>query len=428
MNPIIEPVKAPWIRPGAVIHEPSKPVDDLLNEFGTRLKKRGFHVAGFTQVNSPAGDGRGDGCADRIVLRNMANGDMLTICRDSDSIELARASLRKAMRDDIDLVVISRFSALERAAESLTMVIEEGVQRGLPIITSIADRCLQKWLSFAGEDGAMVAPSTDGLWRWWGPDRLYQDLALGVAEAPVLRIVFGSRWMLIEGPRGCGVSYLPKNPKPLIDRIGSLRRSSLRQLAGLIHSWDPLEMAVGIAAVNAHYNTYNHAAQHGNGTQRFTGTSGRVVVIGAFPGLSQTLPGAQVIETDPRSGEFPAVAMDTLLPGCMTTVVSSSALINRSLPRILRLATGARVAMIGPSTPLTPRLYGYGVDTLGGLIVTDPNGLAAAIQAGALPREFTRFGRFAHIHRCSGAPPSKICDLKNGSERFRAPPPRVKLN
>jgi uncharacterized protein (DUF4213/DUF364 family) len=109
-----------------------------------------------------------------------------------------------------------------------------------------------------------------------------------------------------------------------------------------------------------------------------------------------------VIEADPRPGEFPMSAMDTLLSGCSAAVVNASALVNRSLPRVLRLARNRPVALIGPATPMTPRLHDYGLEVLGGLVVTDTNGLATAIRAGAAAREFNRFGRFVHISRgCS---------------------------
>ena len=87
--------------------------------------------------------------------------------------------------------------------------------------------------------------------------------------------------------------------------------------------------------------------------------------------------------------------MDSLSPRCGAAVINSSALINRSLPRILRLAEDARVALIGPSTP--SRLTSYGVGILGGLIVEDIPGLASALRAGASSREFGKFGRFIHL-------------------------------
>jgi len=46
---------------------------------------------------------------------------------------------------------------------------------------------------------------------------------------------------------------------------------------------------------------------------------------------------------------------------------------------------------------MTPRLFDYGLSILGGLVVHDGDGMAAAIRAGALPREFGKFGKFVHI-------------------------------
>jgi uncharacterized protein len=128
------------------------------------------------------------------------------------------------------------------------------------------------------------------------------------------------------------------------------------------------------------------------------------VVIGAFPGLSGILPSCAIIETEPKPGEFPPIAMDTLLPGCEAVAINSSALINRGLPRILRLAVDARTALIEPSTRPTSRLFHYGIEVLGGLIVEDASGLASAIQAGALLREFGEFGRCIHFSREESVP------------------------
>lgn len=410
---MMEPAKAPWIRPGVVTHEPSMPVDDLLAEFALNIRARGFAVQGYVQRNNLGSEELGGGCASRIELLDLGSGDIVSVDRDLDaqdptSMTMAASSLRAAMRDDADLVVISRFSAFEKAAKGLMAAVEESVQQGMPVLTSIAGRCLHKWHGFVGQGGAIITPDMKSLWQWWGADRLYQDLALGVPDEDVRRIVCGPRWLMIEGQSGAGLAYLPRGAKEFLLQLPKLRRLSLRQLADMVHSWEPLEMAVGIAAINAHYNRFDLDGLQGNGAQCFQEEKGRVVVIGAFPGLAATLPNAQVIETEPRPGEFPIIAMDSLVPGCAAAVVASSTLINRNLPRILRLAQGARTALVGPGTPLTPRLYDYGINILGGLVVRDPAGLAAAIQAGALPREFGRFGRYVHIRRDS-APTSARC-------------------
>lgn len=402
---ILEPIKAPWIRPGVVVHEPKLPVDGLLAEFALTLKDRGFNIAGYVQRNNQGGEEPGTGCAARIEFYDLANGDVFTVDRDAvtgSAVTAAARHLRKAMREDADLVVISRLSAFETAAKSLRTTVGDGISQGMPVLSSIAGRCVGKWPEVMSRDSALIAADMKSLWRWWGPERLYRDLALTVPDDDVQQIVCGPRWIMVQGPSGTGLAYLPRSPRELMPQLPRLARLSLRQLAGLCLSWDPVEMALGIAAINAHTNRFDLEGQAGNGVQDFSHAAGRVVAIGAFPGLGNILPHCAVIETDPRPGEFPIVAMDTLLPGCAAAVVNSSALINRNLPRILRLAQGSRVALVGPSTPLTPRLYAYGLDRLGGLVVRDTGGLAAAIRSGATPREFGRFGRYIHIKREDG--------------------------
>ncbi len=234
---------------------------------------------------------------------------------------------------------------------------------------------------------------------WWGPEHLYRDLSLGVAADEVRGIVCGPRWIMIEGPAGVGLAPIPGNPRDLLSRLPRFGKQSLADLAALTQSWNPLEMAVGIAAINAHYNRFDAGGQAGNGVESFRKHTGQVVAIGAFPGLGGILPNSAVIEADPRPGEYPMSAMDALLSGCSAAVVNASALVNRSLPRVLRLARNRPVALIGPATPMTPRLHDYGLAVLGGLVVTDTRGLATAIRAGAAAREFNRFGRFVHIGR-----------------------------
>lgn len=393
---VIEPVQAPWLRPGVVIHDPALAVDGLLADFALRLRGRGFNVTGYVQRNHSGRAEMGQGCAHRIEFFDVANGAVIPLDRSN-----ANFYLRKAMREDADLLVISRLRALQSASQDVHAVIGEGVSQGLPVLTSIAGRCLHQLAPEMIHNGRLVAPDLEALWRWWGPGRLYQDLALGVAESEVRTIACGQRWILVEGPNGCGLSYLPRSPRELLPRLPRLQPLGLRGLAGLSRSWDPVEMALGIAAINAFYNQPDPALGSGNGIRTLPHRPGRTVVVGAFPGLAGLMPNSAVIETDPRPGEFPPVAMDSLLPGCAGAVVNSSALINRSLPRILRLAEGAPLALVGPSTPLTPRLFSYGIHVLGGLVVHDPQGLAAAIRAGAGPREFSRFGTYRHLTRGS---------------------------
>ena len=46
---MMQPVKAPWIRPGVVIHDEAAPVDGMLADFAQTLRQRGFAVGGLVQ-------------------------------------------------------------------------------------------------------------------------------------------------------------------------------------------------------------------------------------------------------------------------------------------------------------------------------------------------------------------------------------------
>ncbi len=383
----VMPVTAalPRIRPGVVVHHSAETVDRLLEDFATTLKRRGFSVVGYTQRSAKGCNGSGHGCGEAREYLDLATSRTILVERDG-----ARHYLQKAMAQKADLLVVSRFAGYLDNKPAMPD------KDSLPLLTSIAGQCIQKWFDYANHKGAMLTPDLKALWAWWGNERLYRDLGLGVADDEVRRIVCGNRWIMVEGPQGTGIANLPRSAKEILPQLSAYTRKSLRALAGLAQSWDPLKVAIGMAAINAHYNRYDFAGLSGNGAKTFRGEKS-LVVIGAFPGVKNILPGARVIEADPRPGEYPTAAMDTMLPGCGAAIVSATTLINRSLPRILTLAQGRPLGLIGPATPLSARLWDYGPSLLGGFIVHSPSALAQTIRAGAGPKEFSEHGHYVHI-------------------------------
>ncbi len=103
----------------------------------------------------------------------------------------------------------------------------------------------------------------------------------------------------------------------------------------------------------------------------------------------------------PGEGQHPEAACDWLLPGAEAVAITASAFANRTLPRLLRVATGARVAMIGPGTPLTPRLFAYGLESLAGFVAVDRDAVARVIAGGGGSRDFHPHGRMVTLHRPS---------------------------
>lgn len=397
---------APWLQPGLVVHDPAFAVDELLADFARTVARRGFSVRGFVRRNHRSGEG----CAARIELMDLSDGRVIVLDRQlgvgDPGVERAVATLRRALEEPTDLVVIGRFASLERASGALRDAVLGGMTAGFPVLASVAGKCMNKWADFAGRAGALLTPDPASLWRWWGPDRLYHDLVHAVEDQEIRRIVIGPRWLFVEGERGAGISHLPKGGEEVQRRLAAYRALGLRGLASLIHSWDPVERALAVAAVNASVNHRGLAVAGGDGLDtllaedRAEGT--RTVLVGVFPGYRERMPDAQVMETNPQPGEFPIAAADCLLPGCGTAILSAACLVNRTLPRMLTLASSARVALAGPATPLTPRLHAYGIDALAGFVVTDADGLAQAVARGAKAWAFASFGRIVHRRRDPG--------------------------
>lgn len=406
----LAPAVPPPLRPGAVVHGPgSEHIDSLLDRFTSELKRRGFRVGGVVQRNY----GARDDCADQMELVDVATGHAFGIsqnlgresraCRvDPSGVADASQAIRRAISERADLIVVNKFAGLEAHGEGLSDEMLAAISEGIPVLTSVGSRFINEWQTFAGGYADLLTPDAESLWRWWGPHRLYDDLVLGVEDAEVKRVVIGSKWIMVETVADAiGLAARPATPPdtavPAPDSWAGWSLTALAALAA--RGWDALEVAIGVAALNAHYN---HAGQIGaatNGLDLYAQVEGRVVVIGGFPKIAERLPRAQVIEIDPRPGEYPEPACDWLLPGAEAVAATASSLVNRTLPRILGAARGARVALVGPGTPLTPRLFDYGVETLCGFVVVDVPALVEVILAGGSSKQFHVHGRFVTLQR-----------------------------
>lgn len=394
--------------PGAVVYPPGMGVENLLADFTRELKGRGWRVGGVIQETVRDAGGRKCDMAlieldtgRRVSIAQALGSGSKSCMLDPAGLVDGSGALRRAVAEGADLVVVNKFGDAERQGRGLADDMLAAMAEGMPLLTAVPGDALGAWLEFTGGHCRLLRPDARDLWRWWGAERLYDDLVRGVADDPVRRVVVGLNWTMVEGPHGVGLAQTPARETSGCRALAGIEADvTLRRLARrLLTSWDPFDAALGIAAVNAHYNRRDLEGEAVNGLDLATEAEGRVVCIGAFPRLARRRPDAQVIERSGGENRHPAEAAHWLLPGCAAALVTASTLPNRTLPPLLDLAEGAEVVLLGPGCPLSPRLFSYGVTALSGMVVEDTEGLAAAVAAGAAAGGLRGFGRFVTLRR-----------------------------
>jgi len=237
-----------------------------------------------------------------------------------------------------------------------------------------------------------------------GEALLWQSLSGGLT-GQADRVIVGLNWTLVVGAQGAGLAHTPERGTAgcrSLPRPGSYTGQPLARLAGLWPSDNVFERAIAVAAVNAHWNRHDLGGSAENGLDLVENRGEHTVVIGRFPGLADRLPGIAVVERAPRPGEYPVEALPDLLPRAECVAVTSSSIVNGSLAGILELCPQAFVVLIGPSTPLSPALFDFGVDALSGFVARDADKLALAVSEGAAVSALRPYGRYVTL-RCDGS-------------------------
>jgi uncharacterized protein (DUF4213/DUF364 family) len=222
------------------------------------------------------------------------------------------------------------------------------------------------------------------------------------ADITVDNITVGLTWTAVSAEQYCGTAMTVYEQKDFFidDSLGSRRGQPLRYLASLSKSWDFTEASIGVAAINAYYNnreTWKRAAYGGETPWKIVGSESafdgyahavkgkRVAVVGHFRQLEKHLTEARkvsVLERKPTGDDYPDSACEYLLPEQDFVFITGSALVNKTLPRLLELSKGANVILVGPSTPMTSILFEYGVKEMSGFLVGSRDALVDAVSIG----------------------------------------------
>lgn len=216
-------------------------------------------------------------------------------------------------------------------------------------------------------------------------------------DAPVRSVVAGAH-MTAVCSRGCGIAATFTGENAFahtpVREVGSLHRKSARELAEWARSEHPLESSLGVAALNSLLTPDTSTMFERNASELILerGRGRKVALVGHFPFIPKLRGAVEelwVIEKHPLEGEHPAEAAAELIPRADVVAVTGSALVNHTLESLLGLcAKEAYVVVLGPSAPLSPVLFGRGVDVICGATVTDEEAMLRGLMQGGHFRQF----------------------------------------
>jgi len=215
--------------------------------------------------------------------------------------------------------------------------------------------------------------------------KLIDDLISDVRDKDtgVRDVHVGYAWIgVLSG--NCGVA---KNLGALqgykVRDLGELTEKTAIELAEYAKSWNMIEAGVGFAAINSlitprgkELNMLEFLLENADGK--------KIAMVGHFPKVNELRKRADelwVIEKQPQKGDFIDTASEYFIPKADIAVITSSSVINKSIERLLELSQGLTI-LIGPSTPMSPVLFDYGVDMLAGIRVVDEERMMKKIAEG----------------------------------------------
>jgi len=196
----------------------------------------------------------------------------------------------------------------------------------------------------------------------------------------------------------CGLAAtLPRDAlrqeQPSVKKPGSLLGIGALKLARMAYSEGILEAAIGMATINSLLEIGEGRGEDLNAGDLIAekGKDKRVAIVGHFPFISELRKIARelwVIEKNPQEGDFTEAETENLIPQADVVGITGTAFTNHTVEHLLKLCSAkAYVVILGDTAPLSPVLFGYGVDAISGTKVIDPELALRCVSQGATYRQ-----------------------------------------
>lgn len=222
-------------------------------------------------------------------------------------------------------------------------------------------------------------------------------------DTPVKQVCTGAFWTLVTTRfSAVAATYrdldLQHTDDPqMVPNAGHLTEKKAGELAEYARLAETVAASIGVAAINSlievdesrcvQESAFDILAEKGAGRN--------VAVVGHFPfipKLREIARNVWVLERKLRPGDLRADEAARVLPKAEVVCLTGSALINKTLDDLLEACRGSYVVLTGPSSPMTPVLFEFGISAICGTRVTDPDTVIRFITQGACFRQLRANG------------------------------------
>lgn len=244
---------------------------------------------------------------------------------------------------------------------------------------------------------------------WEIYDRLIADIEPGTG---VKSVNVGVNWTAVTAQNGNIGLAMTTNVQTIKRTVGGFEGMELRTLAELVKSWNFIEASIGMAAINAWYNSPKR--RESLGAQQpadeycdcgFETKGKNIVMVGRMRNADNRFREAaslKILEREAKEGTYPDSACEYLIPQSDMVIITGSAFVNKTMPRLLELANDGQIAtepekrrkgrtiiITGPSAPMCPEIMDFGIDRIAGMVVTKRDAMEAFVSDGMRGTPYT---------------------------------------
>ena len=238
--------------------------------------------------------------------------------------------------------------------------------------------------------------------KWEIYDRLIEAIP---DELTAVEVVCGMTWTMVRSSDDAIGLAMTTNVCTLPAEKRGFAGMPLKEAARQVKSWNLIEAGIGMAAINAYYNSERrlnemNTRQNDKRFCTFDIPFGgkNVTMVGNIrhpEGMFDSAKSLRVLERSIVPGTYPDSAAEYYIPDSELVIITGSAFVNKTMPRLLELADNADVIITGPSTPMSPVMFEYGVRRLTGLVITDKKGCFDFVTEGVFNTPYKFGERFA---------------------------------